>query len=121
MSYAVPRQWSHGDQPVATDMQKYSDGLAYLEPLLDAVIRNHAHPYSLYEDTQEFWLIHTQRYLVFSSTGRIVDPAAVGEDVSLSTDGTYGGHDLDAIPWMSYGKLYKVIGCSVCFEDGTGT
>ena len=121
MSYAAPKQWSHGDQPVATDMQKYSDGLNYLDGMFGATRYNHAYPYSLYEDTQDFWLVHQARYRVFASSGKIVDPAGVGEEVSLSTsDAVYGGYDLDSVLWLAYGKLYRVIGCSVCFEDGTG-
>ena len=107
MAYAVPKQWSHGDQPAATDMQKYSDGLNYLDGMFGA--------------TRYFWLVHQACYLVFTSTGRIVDPAGVEDDVSISPgDKTYGSYDLATIQWLVYGKLYRVIGCSVCFEDGTG-
>ena len=121
MAYAVPKQWSHGDQPAATDMQKYSDGLNYLDGMFGATRYNRAYPDSLYDDTQDFWLVHQACYLVFTSTGRIVDPAGVEDDVSISPgDKTYGSYDLATIQWLVYGKLYRVIGCSVCFEDGTG-
>jgi hypothetical protein len=121
MAYAVPKQWAHGDQPAAADMQKYSDSLAYLKTLCGDTAHNWAIPYSLYADTQDFWLVHSRRYLVYVSAGRIVDPALIGEDVSLSAETTFGSHDLDSISWMYYGKLYRVIGCSVCTEDGIGT
>jgi hypothetical protein len=121
MAYVVPKQWSHGDQPATADTQKYSDSLAYLKTLFGDKAYNWATPYSLYPDTQDLWLVHSRRYLVYVSSGRIVDPAGVGEDVSLSTDSTFGSYDLDSISWMSYGKLYRVIGCSVCTEDDTGT
>lgn len=120
MSYAVPRQWSHSDQPAAVDMQKYSDDLTFLAASIGNAARNLAVPYSLAEDTQTYWLVHAQHYLLFVSSGKIIDPAGVGDEVSLSTEETIGSYDLDTIPWLVYGKLYQVIGCSCCFEDGTG-
>ena len=51
--------------------------------------RNYATAFSQFDDTQQFWLVHSQRYLIYLSTGVISDPSGVGEDVSLSVDGTF--------------------------------
>jgi len=121
MSYATPKQWSHGDQPEAIDLQKYSDGLEYLYSALgDGGKLNFAVPYSQMEDAQEFWLTHKRRYLIYRSTGKIHDPTGANEPISLSNPSTFNSYDLEQIIWMTPGKLYKVVGCSVCFEDDTG-
>jgi hypothetical protein len=115
MSYTIPRQWSHGDAPTAADMQKYSDGLTFL----NAIIRplNFATPFSTMEEAQQTWLVHAKRYLIYASTGRIIDPAGIGADVDLSSDNDINTYDLDEIDWLTSGKLYQVNGCSCALED----
>lgn len=121
MAYQVPPQWSHGDEVCAADLQKYSDSIAYLYSLTPTAGRNYATAFSLMPDTQQFWLVHTQRYLVYISTGVISDPTGANDDVTLSNNETFNSYDLDTIPWLNYGALYKVVGCSVCMEDRDGT
>ena len=120
MAYQVPKQWSHGDEVCASELQKYSDSLEYLNSLTSTSGRNYATPFSQFDDTQEFWFIHSRPLLIYVSTGVLSDPSGLNEDVTLSNeDGQYyNGYDLDTVPWLNYGDLYKVVGCSVCMEDG---
>lgn len=100
-------------------MQKYSDGLTYLNTAI-GVAYNWAVPYSQMPDTQTYYLIHSQQYLVYKSTGRIVDITGTNDDISLDDGDTYNSYDLDTIDWLAYGDLYRVVGCSVCMEDEVG-
>lgn len=120
MAYQVPKQWSHGDRVNATDMQKYSDGQEAINTSLASFGYNFATPYSQYPDAQEYWLVHRKQFLIYVSTGEIRDPSGNNEPINLSNaDETYNSYDLDSIPWMLYGMLYKVVGCTVCMEDDT--
>lgn len=120
MAYQVPKQWSHGDEVCASELQKYSDSLNYLNSLTATSGRNYATPFSQFTDTQQFWFIHSRPLLIYVSTGVLSDPSGLNEDVTLSNeDGQYyNSYDLDTISWLNYGDLYKVVGCSVCMEDG---
>ena len=119
MAYQKPKQWSHGDEVCASELQKYSDSLDYLNTLVSSSGRNYATPFSRFDDTQQFWLIHTKPFLIYASTGVLSDPSGINEDVSLSNNGEpFNSYDLDTISWLSYGDLYKIVGCSVCMEDG---
>lgn len=121
MAYQVPKQWSHGDEVCASELQKYSDSLNYLNSITSTAGRNYATAFSQYDDTQEFWLVHSWPFLIYVSTGVLSDPSGLNEDISLSVgDGTFNSYDLDAIPWLNYGDLYKIVGCSVCMEDSRG-
>lgn len=122
MAYQVPPQWSHGDQPTAALMQKYSDALNSLYTAIGTVGYNPATPFSQYEDTQEYTLAHSQRWLIYLSTGVIEDPAGVNDDVPLSNvgTGTINSYDLDQVPWLAYGQDYRVIGCSAVMESDVG-
>jgi hypothetical protein len=123
MSYSTPKTWAHGDTVPAAEMQKYSDGLDAIKPLFPTVVRNFAIAASQYEDTQEFWITHKARWLIYKSTGVIrhpLDPTTY-PDVSLSDTDTINAFDIDnGVDWLVPGALYKVIGCSVCFEDEVG-
>lgn len=121
MAYQVPKQWSHGDRVGATDMQKYSDGQVAINAALASFNYNFATPYSQYTDTQDFYVIHRKQFLIYVSSGVISDPTGVNDDVTLSNgDGVFNSYDVDTIPWIFYGGVYRVIGCSVCMEDEQG-
>lgn len=120
MSYTPPKQWRHGDQPDGAEMQKYSDGLNFLNAILGGQQLNFAVPFSRMEDAQEYWLVHKRRYLIYRSTGKIHDPTGANEPISLSNPEEINIYDLDQIIWMTPGKLYRVVGCSVCMEDARG-
>jgi hypothetical protein len=123
MSYSTPKQWAHGDTVAAAELQKYSDGLDAIKPMIGEVTINWAVAASLYEDTQEFWLVHKKRWLLYKSTGVVrhpLDPVTY-PDVDLGDSKTINAFDLDeGVDWLVPGALYKVVGCSVCMEDEQG-
>lgn len=54
---------------------------------------------------------HTYPYLIFGSTGQIIDPTGFGSPVSLTDpDSGYGVYDLTGIDWLTYGMVYRVEG-----------
>ena len=119
MAYSAPAQWAHGDEPCAADMNKYSSSLAAIYAVYGDYPRNYAIPYSLFGDTQEFWIVHSARWLLFKSSGDIMDPTGVEASVSLSAGDGYTFYDLDNVTWLTYGARYKVIGCTVALETDT--
>jgi hypothetical protein len=104
-------------------MQKYSDGLNAIHDALPLEKISWGIPYSNMEDTQTFFLIHKRRWLIYKSTGEIQHPTEpeTYPAVSLSDTGGICAADLDQeVDWLVPGMLYKVVGCSVCFEDDEG-
>jgi hypothetical protein len=123
MAYAVPPRFSHGSTVSAAEMQKYSDGLNAIHDALPLEKISWGIPYSNMEDTQTFFLIHKRRWLIYKSTGEIQHPTEpeTYPAVSLSDTGGICAADLDQeVDWLVPGMLYKVVGCSVCFEDDEG-
>lgn len=54
---------------------------------------------------------HTFQYLIFGSTGQIIDPTGLGSPVSLSDPETgFGVYNLEDIDWLTYGMVYRVEG-----------
>ena len=54
---------------------------------------------------------HTFPYLIFGSTGQIIDPTGVGSSVTLTDPDTgYGIYNLEGIDWLTYGMVYRVEG-----------
>lgn len=54
---------------------------------------------------------HTFPYLIFGSTGQIIDPTGFGSPVMLSDPDTgYGIYNLESIDWLTYGMIYRVEG-----------
>jgi hypothetical protein len=72
----------------------------------------------LHEGSYDIWILrHTHRWLLWDSTGEIVDLAGAEDPVALSDpDSGYGLKDLDEVPWLVYGQLYKVTGCEFAYE-----
>lgn len=110
----VPRQWAHGDQPTAGLMNLYAAALNEAHASLgDAAMQL----LRLKSSEAEFSVLHTWRYLHFTSTGALVDPAGVEDEIGLSEDETGRGVlDLDGT-WVAYGAVYHVRGVSACIED----
>lgn len=123
MAYSTPKQWAHGDTVDADEIQKYSDGLDAIKPMIGETHYSWVFFNSLMDDTQEFWLVHKCRWLIYKSTGVVrhaSDPVTY-PDVSLGDKGGINAFDLDeGVDWLVPGQLYCVIGCSVCFEDTQG-
>lgn len=123
MAYSPPKQWNHGDIVTATELQKYSDGLNAINAVLSTVgYRNYGTPFSTFDDNQIYYVVHSKRYLIYWSSGQIVDLSGVNENVELPNDSEfeYNVYDLDSIDWLDYGELYQILGCSVVFEDTVG-
>lgn len=56
-------------------------------------------------------IFHTYQYLVFGSTGQIIDPSGVGDPIGLSDpDSGFGVYELEGISWLTYGMMYRVEG-----------
>lgn len=112
----VPRQWSHGDRPTHTELNKYGTALTEAHATLGDVALN---PLYVKRSEAEFTVRHTYRYLRFTSTGQIVDPTGANDPTGLSeSEGAdYGAFDLDTLGWLAYGALYFVTGVSACAED----
>jgi hypothetical protein len=123
MAYSAPPQWSHGQTVSAANMQKYSDGLDAIKPMIGETKYNWVILNSNMEDTQGFWLVHKRRWLIYKSTGvvRHASDSTTYPDVSLSDTGGICAFDLDAgVDWLIAGQLYQVVGCAVCYEDEQG-
>lgn len=95
-----------------------------LNPIADAYDAAHTalgdvgvSPGSLKSTFATYYILHSQRYLHFSSTGTLEDISGVFPDVSLSESDTgVGALDLDSVGWLVYGQLYRVTGVSACLE-----
>jgi len=106
--------FSHGQKPTALTMN------AIVTALNDAhtALGNYgASPGACKASSSTFFLVHSQRYLHFSSTGNLEDITGVFPDVNLSESDTgVGVLDLDSVGWLVYGQLYMVTGVSACLE-----
>ena len=123
MAYSTPKTWQHGDTVAHTDMQKYSDGLNAIHPMLGDDKIRFAQFYSNFGDTQRHYIVHRCKWLITRSTGEIRHPTQpdVYKTVSLSDADTFNVIEVDAsVDWIVPGVLYEVRGCSVAFEDDEG-
>lgn len=63
---------------------------------------------------------HTFPFLIFGSTGEIIDPSGVGSPVTLTDpDSGYGVYDLTGVDWLTYGMVYRVEGVTWAREVET--
>lgn len=125
MAYSTPEQWSHGDVPTAAKMNKYSDSLNALY----ALANNATMPAQLWSyenfwpgtwDNSNYYFVHRYRWLIYRGDGEIVDPSGVGATVDVSGSGSdILAYDLDAIEWMTPGKLWQAKDFVFCLEDRT--
>lgn len=66
-----------------------------------------------------FGLIHQHRWLLYNSTGELIDPRGVYDAVALGDAeeaGQIGQLDLDTVEWLAVGMFYRVTGCAFAFE-----
>jgi len=123
MAYSKPDQWSHGDVPDATAMNKYSDSIAAIYAVANAVnMPAQLWSYENYDGTNfadsDYYLVHRYRWLVYRGDGEIVDPAGVGSNVNVSGSGTsILTYDLDEVSWLTPGKLYQLKDFVFALED----
>lgn len=110
--------WEEGDDPTATILNEYRtalieahDGLGDLANWSIAQIRI---------SEAQFVLLHTHRYLHFTSVGQIKAlDGSNSQDINEDESGV-GVLDLDTLDWLVYGQLYRVNGVQVCMEDWQG-
>lgn len=108
--------WAHGDTLLAADLNALGTGLNTARTLSGDAILN-VPTQGAYAAGAVFFLIHTQRYLHFKSTGKLGNITNT-EETGLSTgDAEFGVLDLDGVDWLAYGQLYKVTGCEMACED----
>ena len=114
MSYVPPERWAHGDIPTAADMNKYSAALNTIR----AAIGDAAVNVALRKTPNSgFWtMIHKHRWLSFKGTGTLSDMTGT-ETVSLEdVDDAVTIYDLQALTWLTYGSMYKVLSVSFAEE-----
>ena len=119
MPYSTPPTWAYLEYPTAAKMNQYKTGL-------DAIYAQTG-TYTLnvcvckrVGTVEHYYFVHQQRWLLYLFGGRIVDPADVGDPVTLSDNGSWQSYDLNSVDWIYPGKLYQVqdVGCAM--EDVTG-
>lgn len=109
-------QWSHGDQLTAAELNLYATALTETHDSLgDYAVQE----LTLKVSEAQFCVVHTRRYLHYTSNGKLVDPAGLRDEIGLSEDGGsgHGVLDLESLGWLAYGALYWVTGVSACAED----
>ena len=122
MAYSVPNQWSHGDTVSVANMNKYSDSLNQIKT--DQETRDHnpvipqiQSPYNAYLTNRHRWLHYMT---VTDETPVIVDLSELNNDVALDTsDSSMTVLDLQSVPWILRGTIYRVTGCQYVAEDTT--
>ncbi len=106
--------YAHGNYPTAAGMNAIADTYDAAHTALGDYSLS---PGCVKASSATFHLVHSQRYLHFSSTGALEDISGVFPDVSLSESDTgVGALDLDSVGWLVYGQLYRVTGVSACLE-----
>lgn len=127
MAYSAPTRWSHGDIPTAALMQPYSDDLNAIHAITGDAPRNYAVLWN-FENVNpsfagsDFYFVHKRRWLIYRGNGELVDPSGAGATITLSGNGTaLVAYDLDAVDWMTPGKLFQIKDCIVALENGVTT
>jgi hypothetical protein len=67
-----------------------------------------------------FYFVRRLRWLLFNSSGQLEDPAGVNEPVSLRDPedaSQVGVLDLESVAWLGVGRVYRVKGVAVCWEQ----
>ena len=127
MAYQVPPRLAHGNTLAVATMQKYSDGLNDIHTALGDQIYVQAAPLvAMSWSSHKMWfadpitktawltMVHKMRYLCYQGTGKIESYA--GDTTSLSSQSTFNVFDLESVPWLWYGRLYKITGCTMAME-----
>ena len=114
--------FSHGEFPVAAELNKIVDGQKEIYAVARTYARNSFAPEM---DTGErATFTHAKKWLHYKSTGTIIDPArdanpAAGNDpVSLPnpSNNWVNTFDLDSVAWIAYGSIYYVEGTDFAQE-----
>lgn len=117
MSYAVVSPFAHGDTIAAATLTQLADNLTYLHSIMGD--SPHYYPAAQAvagEDNDAAEHIHRYRWLWVSGPATIEDPAGVEDDVSVSADVEPTRFDTQSVAWLTFGKKYRVTGCSWSME-----
>jgi len=120
-AWATPAVYSHGDYPIAANLNKFSNGQLHIYEKAPDILFCNAVPYITSGEYMRF--VHRHRYLHYKSSGQLVDNVVgqVEETISLpnTTDDWVNVYDLDQVSWLSYGAVYYVTGVDFCQEHAT--
>jgi len=116
MSYQVPKRWSHGDIPVAADMNKYSDSLNAIHDITGDALRGYPSAKLQAGEDENHFFVHRYRWLWYIGSGTLEDADAENETITLSGDTTPKRYDLSSVSWLTVGKLFYVSDCAWCQE-----
>jgi hypothetical protein len=114
MAYSAPKQWSHGDAVTATHMNKYRDSLNAIYAKIGDSNYNFAVPHGM-----SGIFVHRFRWLHYSNSGVLMDINGSEDSmVNLSGDeNEFDVYDLESVPWLQYGMMYRVDNCDMCCES----
>jgi hypothetical protein len=118
MSFTPTERVDQGDVVSSTTFQDIKDNIYAIYDMIGTEDINVAAAYNPehgihYLQTEDSFLtiFHTYQYLVFGSSGQVVDPSGIGASVSLSDpDSGYGILELESVNWLTYGMMYRVEG-----------
>lgn len=124
MAYEILPRWEHGNTVAASELQKYSDSLDSIYDitgdykLVSMVGYGEENgPYGAVRENSDLIFLHKYQWLYFQSDGEIVDLSETEDPTSLSeSDDALTFFDLDSVPWLSYGQVYRVVGCTWACE-----
>lgn len=66
-----------------------------------------------------FGFLHQHRWLLYNSTGELVDTTGANDPVALSDPAVateVGQLDLNTVKWLTVGRYYRVTGCAWAME-----
>lgn len=125
MAYQAPKQWAHGDIPVASDMNKYSNSLNEVYSLYagKALVPSVPVLWLGYLGTPtpsqyKYEIVHMFRWLMYVGEGNIY---SADETESTALPNSAGGtgtnvFDLESVSWLAYGMRYIIKGVTVAME-----
>lgn len=125
MAYQAPKQWAHGDIPVASDMNKYSNSLneiyslyagKALVPSVPVLWLGHLGANS--PSSYKYEIIHIYRWLIYVGEGNIYNATETESTALPNTAGSAGTNffDLNGVSWLAYSDRYIIKGVTVAME-----
>lgn len=115
--YVTPTEFAHGDYVAAAALTRWNTALTHIYEIAPSVQINT--PVAEMDTGDRVSFTHRQRWLYYKSSGAILDPAGIEDDVSLpnTSDNWVNEYDLDSISWLGYGATYYVSGVDFAVED----
>jgi len=116
MAYSTPKTWSHGDQPNAAEMNKYSDSLNAIHDITGDVEYFFPTAHLKVGEDNNHFMRHTHRWLWFYGNGTLEDADALNETITLTDSDQPTRYDLNTVTWLAPGKLYYCSDVTWCLE-----